>query len=293
MGDVEATIFLCQLLADKAPHIWSSFMRYSTKAAVIDYISAERLFCLNDFYFGNPYSYLVTPIGQNVENNSEWYVYDLSIDPQSLMLLSDEHLATRLGASPKPVRRLKSNAAPMLFPAEDAPEICKARACGEEELERRIDLLQEGGELRGRLISAIASQKTKYPPSLHVEKQIYDKFIEDSDALLMDAFHAAEWPLRLAIVEKFQDPRLKILGRRLIHIEKPHLLDQAARDENDVVAAKRMLGHGEEVSWLTLPKALKQIEEMLNGATGPEVALLEEHKQHLQERYERALLQLG
>jgi len=291
MADVEATIFLCQLLADKVPHIWSSFMRYSTKAAVIDYISEERIFCLTDFYFGNPYSYLVTPIGKNVENSAEWYVYDLHVDPQTLMSLSDEHLVTRLNSSPKPIRRLKSNAAPMLFPADDAPEICKARAYGEEELERRIDLLREGSEMRGRLIAAIASNKKKYPVSPHVEKQIYDKFIDDFDGRLMDAFHDAEWPLRHAIVDKFQDPRLKILGKRLIHIERPDLLDEVARAENDLAVAKRMLGHGDDVAWLTLPKALEQLQEMLNRASGPELALLGEHQQHLRERYEQALLQ--
>ena len=46
-------------------------------------------------------------------------------------------LAARLDRSPKPLRRLKSNAAPMLFPAEDAPESCKGLKHGLKELERR------------------------------------------------------------------------------------------------------------------------------------------------------------
>jgi exodeoxyribonuclease-1 len=290
MGDVEATIFLCQLLADKAPHIWSSFMRYSSKAAVIDFISTEKTFCLSDFYFGNPYSYLVASIGHNQENKAEWYVYDLSIDPQSLQSLSDPQLATRLGISPKPVRRLKSNAAPMLFPAEDAPEICKGRSNGTEELERRTELLQEGSALRVRLVAALELQKKKYPPSIHVEKQIYDGFVEESDAALMDAFHAAAWPQRVSIAENFQDPRLRTLGRRLIHLERPDLLEGAVCKEHDVAAAKRILGLSEDVSWLTLPKALAELEEMLKGASGAELELLQEHKQHLRERRERALL---
>jgi exodeoxyribonuclease-1 len=289
MGDVEATIFLCRLLIDKAPHIWSSFMRFSTKAAVSDYITNERVFCLSDFYFGRPYSYIVTAIGQNQENSAEWYVYDLSVDPESLLSLSVTQLTARVAQSPKPVRKVKSNAAPMLFPAEDAPEICKGRECGLEELERRAVMLQEDNALCQRLISALESQKEGYPPSPHIEKQIYDGFVEKPDAILMDAFHEVAWPERHAIVEKFQDPRLKAIGRQLIHLERPDLLDKSSCRKHDLAAAKRLLGHGEDIPWLTLPKALEQLEEMLDGATGPELELLREHEHYLRERHEQAL----
>ena len=290
MGDVEATIFLCRLIVEKAPDIWSSFMRFSTKAAVVDYIQEERVFCANDYFFGRPYSWVVSTIGQNQENKAEWYVYDLSVDPESLLPLSDVQLITRLGQSPKPVRRLKSNAAPMLFPAEDAPNICKCREHSPQELERRAGMVQEGTALRERLISAFESKKEKYPPSLHVEKQIYDGFIDQFDEKLMETFHETPWPERYAIVEKFQDPRLKTIGRQLIHLERPDLLDKAICREHDVAAAKRLLGHGNDISWLTLPKALEQLEKMLQNASGPELELLQEHKQHLRERHEKALI---
>ncbi|HWZ95139.1 MAG TPA: exonuclease domain-containing protein [Opitutaceae bacterium] len=289
MGDVEATIFLCRLLIEKAPHIWSSFMRFSTKAAVSDYITNEPVFCTSDFYFGRPYSYIVTTIGQNQENDAEWYVYDLSVDPESLLSFSVAQLTARIAQSPKPVRRVKSNAAPMLFPAEDAPVICKGRECGLEELERRAAMLQKDVTLRQRLISALESQKEGYPPSAHIEKQIYDGFVEKPDAILMDSFHEVAWPERHAIVEKFQDPRLKTIGRQLIHLERPDLLDKSTCRKHDLAAAKRLLGQGEDIPWLTLPKALEQLEEMLEGASGPELELLREHEQYLRKRHEQAL----
>src|ERR1700730_6435916 len=84
LADVEATIFLCRTIVEKAPDLWSAFMRFGQKAAVADHISSEPVFSLSDFYFGNPYSWLVSTIGSNTENNSEFYVYDLSIDPETL-----------------------------------------------------------------------------------------------------------------------------------------------------------------------------------------------------------------
>jgi exodeoxyribonuclease-1 len=135
MGDVEASVFLSRLLMEKAPDVWSTFMRFSTKAAVADYITDEPVFCMSDFYFGKPYSWMVTSIGQNQDNSNEWYMYDLNISPDSLRSLSKAQLIARLGQSPKPVRRLKSNAAPMLFAADEAPKICKGQDWGPKELQ--------------------------------------------------------------------------------------------------------------------------------------------------------------
>ena len=91
-------------------------------------------------------------------------------------------------------------------------------------------------------------------------------------------FHAAEWPKRYAIVEKFQDPRLKTIGMQLIHLERPDLLDKAIRREHHLAAAKRLLGQGEEISWLTLPEAIKELEGMLAAASGAELKFLREHR---------------
>jgi exodeoxyribonuclease-1 len=157
-------------------------------------------------------------------------------------------------------------------------------------LERRAETLHANTALRERLISAFESQKKEYPISPHVEMQIYDGFFEDSDEELMDAFHEAEWPERFAIVEKLKDPRLKSIGMQLIHLERPELVDKAIRREHKVAAAKRLLGQGKDIQWLTLPDALKELEGMLATASGAELKLLREHHKYLRERHQQALM---
>ena len=112
LGDVEATIFLSRLVSERCPDVWSSFMRFSAKAAVVDFDSSERLFCLADFLYGRPHCWLVTPIGASTDNPSALYVFNLGVDPDSLAALSDSKLQERLSSSPKPVLRIRSNAAP-------------------------------------------------------------------------------------------------------------------------------------------------------------------------------------
>ncbi|MEI8197899.1 MAG: exonuclease domain-containing protein [Phycisphaerae bacterium] len=100
MADVEATVYLSRLLLDRAPDVWSSAMRFSKKAGVIDFIENESVFSLSDFYFGNPYSWLVVMLGTNKANSSEHYVYNLEVDPSSLMKMRSDDLAARLKATP-------------------------------------------------------------------------------------------------------------------------------------------------------------------------------------------------
>lgn len=292
MGDVQATIHMCRLLLDKAPHVWSAFMRFSKKASVADYIREETVFCLSEFYFGLPYSYLVTEIGVNPENGAEHFVYDLNVDPESIGRLSEAELSDRIAQSPKPVRKLKANAAPMIFPADDAPDCCKGRELGIDGLCRRAEALKSDDLLCQRLITAARNQKEEYPPSPHVEKQIYDGFPSRTDEQLMEAFHTVPWANRVAIVEKFQDPRLRTIGRQLIYLERPDLLDQKVRRELDLATAKRVLGQCEDILWTTIPGALMEINTMSQGLCGPELDHILEHESYLRSRYAQALAYL-
>ena len=113
----------------------------------------------------------------------------------------------------------------MLFSAEEAPDICKGRehtawknwSAGRPYLQEDQDFLQTLDFSDG------IEEMEEYPPSIHVETQIYDGFIEKPDEKLMDAFHDAAWSERYSIVEKFKDSRLRRIGRQLIYLERPEL----------------------------------------------------------------------
>ena len=265
-------------------------MRFSTKAAVVDYISNERIFCLSDVYFGRPYSYLVTTIGQNQANTAEWYVYNLEVNPESLMSLSKQQLMVRLDQSKKPIRKLKSNAAPMLFSSDEAPETCAGIEHGPDELERRCVFLESNTKLRDRIVAAFEAIQKTYAPSNHVEKQIYDGFPQEADEKLMTEFHDVPWAQRTEIVERFLDSRLRKIGRHLIHTERPDLLEKHIRRDHDLATAKRLLGHGEEIAWVTLPEALNEIEQLVKSAKGAASIFFQEHEQYLRKRHEQALI---
>ena len=293
LDDVRATIHLARLLADRAPDIWSTFMRFSNKAAVIDYLSEERVVRLSDFYFGKPYSWYVTLIGKNAFNSSEQYVFNLDIDPDDLDGLSQTDLKNRMAAQPKPIRSVRSNAAPILMPCDEVPKFASICSVDIKELEYRADRLREDSDLCVRLITGFEASRMERKPSLHVEQQIYDDFISPIDENFMEAFHQASWEDRLAIVSRFEDPRLQELGMRLIHSERPDILEKKVRSQFDTAVAERLTDSSEAASWLTLPQAIEQVNDLIAVAEGGESEFLKEHRDYLSKRLRESLSYLA
>ena len=289
LDDVRATIHLARLLAEKAPGVWAAFMRFSNKAAVIDYLSEESIVALSDFYFGNPYSWHVTLIGENVANSSEQYVFNLGVDPDELEMLSDKALTSRLATQPKPVRSVRSNAAPMLMPSDEAPHTASTWSISIEELERRAQRLREDAVLRERLVAGFEASRPEREPPVHVEQKIYDGFFSPVDQARMDAFHRSSWEARPAIVSALEDPRLRELGMRLIYAERPDVLAAELRSQYQVEIAEHLTRDNETVRWLTLPKAIEQVEDLIAVAGDSEREFLRSHQRFLLKRLEDAL----
>jgi exodeoxyribonuclease I len=280
--ELQAVVSLCSRMMRMEPDLWSNFMRFSTKAAVVEFINSEQLFCVNAFYYNRPHSCIVTTIGQSRGNSAEWFVYDLSVDPRSLLTLRPDDLITRLAQYPKPVRRLKSNGAPMIASVEDAPVMCRGRAIGSAELGRRASILHANQGLRERLISSFESLKEKHPPPSYVEQKIYESFVNRSDEVLMEMFHDAPWSGRLKIIDGFHDARLRTIGTHLIYLEEPEALDTKTRQYLDVELTNRVLSDQSDLPWLTMRRAREQIAEMLRVAPAGAIADLLEYQRHLQ-----------
>jgi exodeoxyribonuclease I len=289
LGDVEATIFMARIISEKCPDVWSSFMRFSNKAAVADFVSNEQIFCLADFYFGKPYSWLVTPLRSDKIELQDIHVFDLGVDPYSLARLTDTELRGRLSASPKPVRRIRGNASPMIFAADDAPDATSGKRLPQAEIDRRIRCLEPNSELSLRILKCLQESKKESPELVHVEQQLYRGFFAPDDERLLLSFHNVEWSERPMLVRQLQDPRLRLLGQQLIHAEHPELMELESRREHDRAIAKRMVEKEPEGLWLTLPEALLEIDGLLDSSSTTDRLFLMEHRDQLSRRLDAAL----
>jgi exodeoxyribonuclease-1 len=281
MGDVEATIYLARMLAERAPDIWSATMQFSQKRAATDFVANERVFCFGEHYYGRPYAWTVTGIGVSQANSSDYFVFDLAVDPSSLENLDADQLAHRMESSPKPIRVVKLNGGPIFFPFPEMFGATSAGKLGLDKLEERIAFLEGSPQLRDRLVAAYLASKGAKEESPHVEQQIYASFTASDDLQLCEKFHQAPWEKREAILAKLKDRRLQHLGLRLIAIERPDVLSAQAQQEHMDWLRMRLLSE-EDVPWLTLGRALQDIDDMIAGVDGEDAALLVAHRSMLQ-----------
>ena len=288
MGDTEATLHLCRLVREQAEGYWSNFVRFGPKAAVLDFVEANDVFSFTDSFFGRTYSWMVAALGPNPDYDSEWFVFDLSNDPETFAALADADLSARLAASPKPVRRLRANAGPCILPYEDVPAAVRVRMPGTDEIRHRATWIRSNEEFAHRLIAAMAGARATKEPSVHVEEQIYDDFTGTADQAVMAEFHEAAWSDRAGLLDRLDDARLKVLGERLLYTEAPEAMSAHDRSRYEADLTKRLMADEGTVPWRTLPQAIRETDALLAGSTGTETGLLKGLRDYLVGRVERA-----
>ena len=291
LADVEALIHLCRIVRDRCPDLWARFQRFASKAAVEDFLRRDEAFLLLEFHPVSTGRYVVTPIGTN--NANVVYCYDLAIDPDELRGLSAAELAARLTKSQRPLRKVKKNAAPCLCPLDEAP----AAMLGDvspAEFVRRAKGLRSDRALVERLVAAANAGEAAYPPSPHVERQIYDGFWSDADARKLEAFHRSTWKERAVIADHLEDPRLVWLARRLIFVEHPHLLAPEHHAAMAAEKAARLLadpaGSG---GWTTLARAADDLAAMLPGMNVDAAAPFIRLQAYIEDQTKQARLRLA
>ena len=107
-----------------------------------------------------------------------------------------------------------------------------------------------------------------------LEGQIYRGFAAEKDAALMREFHRTSWPRRVEIADHFTDDRYRKIARRIVFNQRPELLDEETRKAFSVAIARRWLTE-DKVPWLTIHRALQEIDERREGSSYEEALLLE------------------
>ena len=266
MADVEALIYLCRLVRDRCPELWARFLKFASKPAVEDFLRREDAFLLLEFFPSLTGKFIATAIGSN--NATIAYCFDLAIDPDELRSLGDEALAKRLQTSPRPIRKVRKNAAPSLCPLGEAPQETLGDVSADEYL-RRARELRSDRALVERLVAAMNGLDEPYPPSPHVERQIYDGFWSNADSARLQAFHRASWEERVIIADNLEDPRLTWLARRLVFVERPHLLAPEHHAAMAGEKARRMMADADgSGGWTTLSQASAELAGLLAELEG-------------------------
>ncbi|MDE2813821.1 MAG: exonuclease domain-containing protein [Gemmatimonadota bacterium] len=287
MADVSTTLELCKLIRHRAPRIWSQFLRFSQKASVESFITEEDAFLIWETFGNNPRVRIVTPIGKNSELAIRYYCLDVSADLDTLREMSDDALLCLCRKTTRPTVTVRTNAAPTLWALYDATQEHLAPFENEDEVLERVAQLQEDRPFLERIRQAAQASEPTYPPSPHVEEQIYGHgFPSPQDEALMQRLHAVPWEERPELALQISDTRYRRLALRLIYLEQPNLLDTKYRCAVGEEVRKRLLPPlNAVVPWRSIPAAQQELKTLLtNGLEGDDLANQLQYSEYLKER---------
>ncbi|GLV23867.1 exonuclease domain-containing protein [Sphingobium sp. TomTYG45] len=281
MADVEAVIHLCRIIADGASAEWSNFIRFSQKAATEAFLLDGDPVLLSEFYsFGGQKHFPIICLGVDREQSTKHLCFDLSHDPAAFAAMPDHALMACITDRPKPLRKVKINAAPTLRSIDDAPA-WSLGGLSEAEIAHRAAAVLADTSFVARLLEAYESSKIQYDEPEHVEQMIYGAFASTPDERLMDRFHAAPWPDRHLLLSQFTESRFALLGARIIYAESPALLPPELQESVRAHVRERLLFEG-DCKWGTIAKALAECDEHEPTATPPQAEMLRRYRLLLQ-----------
>lgn len=257
MSDTLATLGLAKLVKDKAPDIWKALLATSSKSNAVTILDRTKLFCQTEKMFKQS-SVLATKIMSNIDNSSEFAVFDMSYEPSDFLDATEEEIGDLLKKNPRPIRVVKANQNPILISFKHRNSKVAGVDQSAEELERKFLSIQNHPTFAANVGRVLADRYPDKEPSEFVEQRMYDGFLTTPDSILLDDFHDRPWRERSAILKQLGDERLRELGERLIYLEYPNALEESKRLEYDAWIGKRFHAEG-DVPWLTVEAAKEEL----------------------------------
>jgi exodeoxyribonuclease-1 len=283
LADVEATIFMARRMGERVPWLWDHLLKMGQKTEAVRHARAAPVRLYTDFPYNRPNHWLVSAIAVDPENSGNIIAFNLAHDPAELLSVGDDSLRKWAATRPKPLRTIKANSCPILLDVDMARGRADLMKIGEPEIMRRAEVLQNSHELRHRLLRAYVETREVYEERPWLEEQIYRSFPAAEDSALMLEFHRASWPARAEMADRFSDDRYRRIARRIVFEHRPDLLSEEMRKAFLVAIARRWL-HEDKVRWMTIARALQEIDERREGSSFEEALVLETMEAFFQDR---------
>jgi len=237
---------------------WRSAMMTGSKKEVENFSRNELMFSLNEYFYGKSKLYLVTPLYHEhmLHPIYEWVqAFDLRFDPKIYFDLPLDELKTEIQKTPKFIRTIRSNKAPVLLHSDYALKAEPYSAMTKEQLLERAKLIKNNKDFCARVSLALAEivqekRDTSDQSDITPEESIYVKFVDKKENPKMEKWHQASWEDKFKLLDKFEDERLIDFGKKIIYQEAPQVLPESVIKEIRRGIAKRILSTNKE-KWTT------------------------------------------
>ena len=257
--DTELTVKVLGLIREKQPDLWREYMNTSTKVVVENMLKQEKMFTINENYFGKNYLFLVAPLHPNsfMHPVYKWgQVVNLSENIEELQKLNYQDLKKAMKKSPRFYKTIKSNKAPIILDKSLAMKIDPYKKIDQNVLNKRAELMKTNEKFSQDICNILredAEEKmeTSSQVDLEPEETIYSGGFDtfNKDVPLFQKFHESDWKGKFAMLDKFKDDRLVTFGHNLIYNEAPEILPKDIHRKIKRRIASRILSTNKEKWW--------------------------------------------
>ena len=298
--DASLTAKVLSLVKKKQPATWNEFLRTSNKIDTETIIKKENILTLNEYFYGKSRLYLVSPLHPKycIHPIYQWsQAVDLRVDVEPLLKMSVNELKAEMKKTPKFLRTIRSNKAPIVIDKKYGMQAEPYNAMDKELILKRSKMVKENETFSQNILTALREiaedkEQSKNQEDIYAEESIYKKFTSNRDTALFPAWHAADWKDKLKLLSKFEDERLHGFGKKIIYQEAPEVLPNDIKKTIEQGIAKRILSTGKE-KWWTVATCFTEIDTLRDKYSdqNDEEKLkfldeLNEHVMSIQKKYE-------
>jgi len=300
--DANLTKLVLQKIYKEQNITWRSAMLTGSREEVERFSREENMFSLNEFFYGKSKLYLVCPLHPEhmLHPIYKWVQsFDLRFDPELYFKMPVAELKAEMQKTPKFIRTIRSNKAPVFLHADYASKVDPYVALSKETLLKRAKAVKANKEFCSRvcmILQEIAEEKkdTSDQSDVTPEESIYLKFVDNKEIPKMEKWHQVSWEEKLKLLDKFEDERLVDFGKKIIYQESPDILPESMFKEIKRGIAKRILSTNKE-KWTTCSDFYTECdyfrEKFTNEGNEEKLKFLDEINnfvENIQKRYEAA-----
>jgi exodeoxyribonuclease-1 len=257
--DTELTVKVLDLIKQKQPTLWQEYFKTSSKVIVENLIKQEKIFTLNEYFYGTSRLYLCAPLHPNACTHPiyNWgQAVDLRVDVEAIQKLNYEDLKKEMKKSPKFLRTIRSNKAPIILDQSFGMKVEPYSKLDSNLIKKRAELVKTNEKFSQDICNILreaAEEKmeTSSQEDIEPEESIYSGGMDylKKDGLLFQKFHQEDWKGKFAMIDKFKDERMVTFAHSLIFNEAPEILPKEVHKKIKRRIASRILSTNKEKWW--------------------------------------------
>ena len=271
MIDTELTVLILDQIKKKQPELWLDYFRTSSKQVTEDIIRKEKIITLNEYFYGRSRLYCCAPLHPNSFVHPIYryaQVVDLRIDPEPLFKLSYQELKEKMKKTPKFLRTIRSNKAPVILDASYGMKAEPYNAIDPDLIKKRAEMIKSNEKFAIDVCNILrenAEEKIDTSSQLDIEPEesLYSGGFErlNKDQYLFEKWHQADWKTKFSLLSKFHDDRNIIFGQQILFNEAPEVLPEDIYKQIKRKIASRILSSNKE-KWFTVYDCYKEIDDI-------------------------------